>query len=180
MELFIETDRLFLRALEFSDDQKKYELDSDPEVQRYCGNQPIKSIEEARMIIRFIRDQYRKNGIGRLAVVDKHSNSFIGWGGFKLITEETNNHINYYDLGYRLLRKNWGNGYATEIARGCIEFGFNKLHLEEIVAIADAKNFASQRVLEKSGFKYVETFLYDSTPHFWFQLSNPQKREKPL
>nr|WP_240768670.1 GNAT family N-acetyltransferase [Olivibacter sp. XZL3] len=80
-----------------------YELDSDPEVHKYLGNNPIKDKDQVPGIIDFIRKQYIEHGIGRWAVVDKQTNDFIGWAGLKYITEETNGQKNYYDLGYRLI-----------------------------------------------------------------------------
>lgn len=105
MRIFVETDRLILRELLPQDELGMFELDSDPEVHRFLGNQPIKDIERIREVITFVRQQYVDNGIGRWAMVEKHTNQFIGWTGLKLVKEEFNHHINYYDLGYRLIRK---------------------------------------------------------------------------
>ena len=57
------------------------------------------SIEEAGKMITNIRQQYVDNRIGRWAVIEKSSQKFIGWAGFKLIKEEINNHHQYYDIG---------------------------------------------------------------------------------
>ena len=54
-----------------------------------------------------IRQQYIDNGIDRWAIINKETNDFIGWTGLKFVTETTNNHINFYDLGYRLIEKYW-------------------------------------------------------------------------
>ena len=116
----IETERLYFSALLESDDIGIFELDADPEVHQYLGNKPIENIEQAGDTIKFIRQQYLDNGIGRFAIIEKATNNFIGWGGFKLITELTNGHQDYYDLGYRLIRKYWGKGYATESAKAAI------------------------------------------------------------
>jgi len=101
----IETDRLYFREIVESDDCSILELDSDPLVHQYLGNRPIENIIQARNLIQFIRQQYLDNGIGRLAIIEKKINNFVGWGGFKLITDSVNGHQNYYDLGYRFLRK---------------------------------------------------------------------------
>lgn len=57
------------------------------------------------------------------------------------------------EVGYRLHKKFWGNGYATEIANALVEYGFSK-GLTRIVGITHPENFASQRVLEKCGLKF--------------------------
>jgi RimJ/RimL family protein N-acetyltransferase len=63
----IETDRLYFREILESDAYSILELDSDPSVHQYLGNNPIKNIFEAKNAIQLIRRQYVDNGIGRLA-----------------------------------------------------------------------------------------------------------------
>lgn len=168
----IETDRLYFREIFESDDCSILELDSDPAVHQYLGNHPIKDVIQARDLIQFIRQQYVDNGIGRLAIIEKETDNFVGWGGFKLITNLINGHQNYHDLGYRFIKKYWGKGYATESSKAAIEFGFNKLELPVIYAIADTNNMQSKKVLEKCGFRCKEIFDYENTPHYWFELKN--------
>jgi [ribosomal protein S5]-alanine N-acetyltransferase len=171
MQIFIETDRLLLREIAPSDYQAMFELDADPEVHKFLGNNLIENIEQAKQAIAFIRKQYVENGIGRWAMVTKEKNIFIGWAVLKLITTEINHHTNYYDLGYRLIRKFWGNGYATEAARASIAYGFNKLKLNEIYGMAVTENINSRHVLEKAGMRYIEQFNYKGLDHCWYKLS---------
>ena len=170
MKIFIETERLILRELLDTDVDGMFELDADPDVHKFLGNNPITSLDQVREVISFIRKQYIANGIGRWAIIEKETNSFVGWGGFKLITELTNGHQDYYDLGYRLIKRFWGKGYATESAQACIAYAFNELKLSTIYAIADSQNFSSRKILEKCNFKYVEMFNYFSAPHCWYEL----------
>lgn len=169
MEILVETERLILRELVAADAPAIFDLDSDPEVHQFLGNQPLKHIEEALPVIQFIRKQYLDYGIGRWAVVEKESGELIGWSGFKLIRDVVNGHTNYYDLGYRFMRKAWGRGYATESARAMVDYAFNQMDLDAIYAIADVNNMDSRKVLEKSGMKCKGTFLYDDLPHHWFE-----------
>lgn len=173
MTRLIETERLYFRELEETDAAGIFELDSDPEVHQFLGQHPIKNITEAQKTIEMITAQYKRNGIGRWAIIEKASNEFVGWGGFKLITEETNRHINYHDLGYRFIKRFWGKGYATESAKASVDYAFNQLNLPVIYAIADVGNAASQKVLEKCGLLYKETFDYEAVPHRWYEMKNP-------
>jgi len=170
MRIFAETDRLILREILPQDKQGLYLLDSDPEVRAFLGNNPISTLEEAIDTVQFIRKQYVTNGIGRWAVIEKETNEFVGWSGLKLITEETNNHTHYYDLGYRFIKKYWGKGYATETAYATLSYAFGQLNLKEVFAIADVRNNSSKRVLEKVGFKIIETFNYQGVEHYWFNI----------
>lgn len=173
MEIFAATNRLILRELIPADAPGMFELDADKDVHLYL-DKPISSIEEARESIRFIRQQYRENGIGRWAVIEKESNRFIGWAGLKLVKEVTNHQVNYYDLGYRFIKKYWGKGYATEAAIASLDYGFNTLKAGNIFAMTDVNNLASVRVLEKAGLKFVTTFEDNGEPANWFQISRQE------
>lgn len=107
-----ETERSYARRFTFRDVNHIFDLDSDPEVHRFLGNNPIKTIAQAEEVIDKILNQYREVGFGRLALILKDTGEFIGWSGIKLekgFLEEP-----YYDMGYRLKRAFWGMGYATE------------------------------------------------------------------
>jgi RimJ/RimL family protein N-acetyltransferase len=58
-------------------------------------------------------------------------------------------------VGYRLFKKHWGKGYASEACKRTIEYGFNDMNLARIVAHARKENSASLRVLEKCGMKVI-------------------------
>jgi len=171
MKPIIETARLHIRELLPTDIEGMFDLDSNPEVHQYLGNHPVQTKDEIVGVIGFIRQQYIDYGIGRWAMVDKATNEFIGWTGFKYVTETTNNHVNYYDLGYRLREKYWGKGLATEAGMACLDYGFNQLGYQEVFATADCNNEGSNHILRKLGFKCVETFDWDGIPHFWYRLN---------
>ncbi|SDK58262.1 Acetyltransferase (GNAT) domain-containing protein [Pedobacter sp. ok626] len=175
MKMIIETERLYFRELLETDVDGIFSLDSDPEVHQYLGKNPIKTSQQAKDVISSIRKQYVDNGVGRLAIIEKETNDFVGWGGFKLITDLTNGHIGYHDLGYRFIKTFWGKGYATESSKAAVEYAFNQLKLHVIYAIADIGNLQSQKVLKKCGFIEKGLFDYDLVPHYWFELYNPNK-----
>lgn len=177
MKIFAETERLILREIVPSDQQGIFELDSDPEVHKFLGNKTIKTIEEAKQIIEFIRIQYVENGIGRWAVIEKETEAFIGWAGLKLITDTINNHTHYYDLGYRLIRKYWGKGFASESAKASLQYGFENLKLNSIYGMANVNNISSTKVLEKLGFFHIETFEYFGEGHNWFRIEIEKSKE---
>jgi len=58
------------------------------------------------------------------------------------------------EIGWRLAREHWGNGYASEAAREALRFGFEKLGLEEIVAFTAVANEPSRRVMERIGMTH--------------------------
>lgn len=142
-----ESERLVYREFIPDDANVLYRLNADPEVIRYTGDPPFSSEEDARAFV-LGYDRYRKHGYGRWGVISKQNQQFIGWAGLNRIDGEI-------DLGYRFFRSAWGQGYATESARACIEFGFDKLGLSHIIARALPENIASWKVLEKVGMQFT-------------------------
>jgi len=124
----MESSRLTYRELLPSDDEAMFELDSNPNVHLYLGNNPATNIEQSRDYIKQVREQYRTNGIGRMAAILKETGEFIGWAGLKL-ESNVNGHDRFYDVGYRFIECYWGNGYATEAAQFFVNYGFEVLIL---------------------------------------------------
>lgn len=157
---FIETARFHIRELKLEDAAGMFEMDKDPLVHRYIAQNPTKTIKEQQDVINFIRQQYTDTGIGRWAIIEKHTGEFIGWTGFRLMQETVNGQTNYYDFGYRLRQSAWGKGIATETALATLKYGVDKMGLWPVFAMTDVNNAASRRVLEKIGFNFIKTFLY--------------------
>lgn len=168
-DILFESERYYLRKFTLSDVDDMFSLDSDPEVHTYLGKNPITEKRQAQEIVQNILDQYEQNGLGRLVIIDKQSEAFIGWSGLKW--ETGIREYGYYDLGYRLKQKYWGQGIATETGRASLRFGFEKLNLKEIYAGADINNAGSNNVLQKLNFTLLETFDFEEIPHHWYGIS---------
>jgi RimJ/RimL family protein N-acetyltransferase len=174
MNIILQTERLLLRELEPEDDVALFELDADPEVHRYLGNKPVQRIEDIREVITFIRWQYTEYGIGRWAVIEKETDEFAGWSGLKYITNDWNGHINFYDVGYRLLPRHWGKGFATESARAAVAYGFEQLQAATIYGTAHVENTRSRNALQKCGLRYIESFEHEGMPCDWLKISREE------
>lgn len=147
MKTIAETKRLFIREFSLGDAKCFYDLNNDPEVMRYTGDKPFRSIEESQLLINNY-DAYKKNGFGRNTLILKESNEIIGWCGLKRHEE------GMVDLGFRLFQKYWNKGYATEASLKHLELGFNTYQIEEIIGRASHDNLASIAVLKKCGMKF--------------------------
>ena len=173
MNIIIETKRLLLRSFTTEDASLIYQLNLDPDVTRYTGD-PIIDIDHAREVLeQTIIPQYALYNHGRWAVhvkpgLDPIATGFIGWCGLKARPER-----NEIDLGYRFIKSAWGKGYATEAAWACIQYGFEKLHLERIVGRAMPQNKASLRVLEKCAMHFVGEEVVDGHPAITYEALNP-------
>jgi RimJ/RimL family protein N-acetyltransferase len=173
MDLQIETYRLLLRPFLATDAEALFEMDHNPNVHAYIGNKPVTSIDEIYGYINNIQQQYRDNGIGRFAFVIKATKEIIGWAGIKYITEPENNHVNFYDLGYRLQEKHWRKGYALEAAKAWLDYGLNQMNIKTMYASAHIKNVGSNIILQRIGMIQNGEFYWDDLLCNWYELQNP-------
>ncbi|MGV3609838.1 MAG: GNAT family N-acetyltransferase [Fluviicola sp.] len=162
----LETPRLTLREMTPEDAESAYILNSDPEVLKYTGDNPFESVEEAREFLEKY-ESYKKYGFGRWAVILKETGEYLGWCGLKYIPE-----LDEFDIGYRLMKKFWGKGYATEAAEACLKLGFGQFGMKTIVGRAMPENGASVRVLEKIGLTYLENRVEDGTEEVIYVKQN--------
>lgn len=166
MKIIFETERLILRELVISDAGHFYKLNSDPEVIKYTGDVPFNSLDEARIFLENYTE-YSTNGYGRWAVLSKEDNEFLGWCGLKL------NEENMIDLGFRLHKIYWGNGFATEAASACLNYGFSVLKLPIIIGRTLIENAASIQVLKKIGMTYwKETNCHDNQKCLYYRIES--------
>lgn len=171
MNLKIETKRLILRELLYSDAEALFKMDNNPKVHTYLGNNPVKTIDDVNDYITDIRTQYIVNKIGRFAILLKETNEFIGWAGLKFVDKPENELVNFFDLGYRLQEEHWGNGYAKEAAEAWLSYGFNKMKKHRIYASAHLENRNSKRILEKIGMKQKSEYQWNDIPCAWYEIT---------
>ena len=170
MDAILSTNRLYLRKITLEDAPDLFEMDSNPNVHTYLGNNPKKSLDGSIKDVHHIQKQYRENGIGRLAVVLQETDEMIGWSFFKLEnTELINGRINFYDIGYRLKEKHWGKGYGFESAKASLDYGFNELGFEKICGFVHVDNAGSKRIFEKLGMQFINSFEFWNEPFDWYE-----------
>lgn len=165
----VETERFLLRPFEATDIDDLFAMESDPRVHIYLGNNPLTHKEQVEHVIKGVQEQYERNGLGRLIIIEKSTGNFVGWSGLKY--EEHIRPFGYYDLGYRLLPKYWGQGVATETGLGSLRYGFEALQLQEVNGAAEIPNIASNRVLEKCGLSLTDTFEFEEVVHNWYAIT---------
>lgn len=148
MTKILETNRLFLRSWTLADNERLFEICTDADVMRYIGTgKAYKCISQANEFLNWAINYERENGFCRWAVIEKASGEIVGSCGFA-----RPHGTSEIELGYLFAREHWGKGFATETAKSCLRYGFEKLGFREIIAITDPANSASQKVLEKIGF----------------------------
>ena len=170
MNIVLETERLIIRQFVPEDAEYIYKLHNDPDVMKYISSKKDEevTIEECSSFVEHCRSYYKKHtGLGIWATQTKEIGDFIGWTTLKDLdnTEDI-------EVGYRLQKEFWGNGYATEAAKALIEYGFNELKLDKIVGVALPENKASVRVLQKAGLEYVGIKKYYNTDVVFYEINN--------
>jgi len=149
-----ETERLRARAWTLDDAEAAYEIYRDDDVVRYLGSvpQPVESVDAMRgRIERWIatNDGYGDRGYGFWAL-ETHGGTLVGATLLKPLPE----HEDEVEVGWHLGTAHWGNGYATEGARGAIEHGFTTVGLDVVYAVIVAENAASVAVARRLGMTH--------------------------
>ena len=160
-ETILETNRLILQTWAQTDMNELSEILSDAKVVRYVDDGTPFSLEKTRKFIDTMEKSMSENGFARWKVIEKLSGEIIGSCGFGKLSE-----TDEIELGYLLAKKHWGRGYATEIAKAALAYGFKKLNFREIIALTDFENIGSQKVLEKIGFtkRGIEIYKGEENP----------------
>lgn len=174
MRTIVTTNRLNLCLMEDLHADDLFEMDADPAVHLYIDQSPLRDKSEQLKIISIIQNQYETLGIGRWSVLLRGTNECIGWAGLKKCIDPLNGYQGYYDLGYRLKKKHWGKGYATEASLAIVTYGFDLMGIDKIHAVVDAQNLGSQNVLTKIGFEKINSFSLDDRLHHWFTITKDQ------
>lgn len=167
-----ESERFGLRELVPEDAQMFYELNLDPEVTRYTGDKAFQSISQAwDFLENYTEEVYKVHGFGRWAVIEKESKEKWGWCGLK---KRDNGEI---DMGYRIFRRYWGKGCATECGRAVLKYAFDDLGIKRIIAEAVEQNTSSFKVMEKLGFEFLENGEDHGFMTRIYQLSNDEYKK---
>lgn len=133
-----------------------HEYAGDPEVVRYLEWGPNSSDETVAFLEGTLACQKEKpRRIYEFAITLKTSGKLIGACGLRV----HDNDSEQADIGYCYNRHFWGQGYATEVCRAVLAYGFKHLGLHRIVATCDLNNIASATVLRKSGMRQEGHFV---------------------
>jgi RimJ/RimL family protein N-acetyltransferase len=149
-----------IRLVPLADEHLEYEveLDSDPEVMRYLGDgRPRTRAEVEAAHERRLATAGRAPGLGYwVGLVD---GGFVGWWILEPPERPDQGPVEgQAELGYRVLRRHWRQGLASEGGRELIRYGFEDLGLNRIFAETMAVNTASRATMAAVGMAYVRTF----------------------
>ena len=180
----IETPRLILRPWRSSDLPLFAEQNADPVVMRFLGGVLTREASDA------YADRAERHraahGFCKWAVEAPGLAPFIGAVGLTHVRFEAS-FTPAVEVAWRLHRRYWGQGYATEAARAAIDDGFNRVGLREIVSMTALVNTASMRVMQRLGMTRSIEFDYPNYPqaselrlHILYRLQRPVASEQPV
>lgn len=152
--IILETERLQLREMDFSDIKSLSSILQDEKVM-YAYNGTF-SEEGVVMWMQKQLQRYKDFGFGLWAVCLKDTNEMIGQCG---ITMQEYKATQVPEIGYLFAYKYWHKDYATEASIACREYGFNTLHLDALYSIIRDTNMTSQNVALRNGMQLVDTIV---------------------
>lgn len=148
----IQTERLQVRPFAVGDAEAAFGWFGDAEVMRFVPNGPDLSLDATRRRIQGYCRHQAVHGFSRWVIRLRQSAEAIGDCGLLVFKE-----IDGIDLGFRLTRRFWGQGLATEAASAWLRVAFGELRLTRVTAFTHPANSASLAVLRKLGFLQMGT-----------------------
>lgn len=166
----LETSRLVLREFTAHDADALALVLSDAETMRFypaAFDRPRVEQWIARNMQRYAQD-----GHGLWAMVLKSSGGMIGDCG---LTVQEVDGVDEVEVGYHVRRDLWGLGLATEAARGCRDYGFERLPVERVISLIRPENLPSRRVAEKNGMTVWKEIVWRGLPHLVYAINRADK-----
>ena len=151
----LSTERLGLRRWIDADIAPFIEMNKDAAVMKFFPKM-LTDTETMEMLER-INLHFEKNNFGLFAVENKSTKQFIGYTGFS-IPQFEDFFTPCVEIGWRYKKETWGQGFATEAANACLEYGFKILAFSKIVSFTAKVNVNSEKVMKRIGMKYVADF----------------------
>jgi RimJ/RimL family protein N-acetyltransferase len=170
LPIILETPRVYFRRPVLADLDDYIALYRRPEVTRYIPDAPRNDQEVQEEVEWFLNGHPRHPELGLWATIHKVSRRFAGRCGLLPWTIEGRDEV---EVAYTLAPEFWGQGLATEAARGIVAYAFQMLHLPRLIAMIEPGNTASRRVAEKAGLrleKQVEGYEGDGNPFFIYSV----------
>ena len=146
-----ETPRSVVKQWTLDDVQSFFAIFGEPKVWRFLpGSPPSTAAEASGFLEHMLTRMQHWEGMGSFAMSERESGAVIGNVMLRPLANGPE-----IEVGYHVAMPYWGQGYATEAARGAVRYGFETLGLEEIFGVVVPDNFASRRVLEKAGLNWI-------------------------
>jgi [ribosomal protein S5]-alanine N-acetyltransferase len=165
-----ETERLILRRFSFEDVPALTEILSDPEVMKHSVR-GVCDGAATRKFIKWCLSCYESDGVGPWALIYKKTSELIGFCG---VGPEMVADVEEINLGYRLARRYWNQGIASEATTAVLNYVFTQRLFNSVVVIIEPEHLASLKVAEKVGFSSFDVLEFHARPVRLYRLNAEQ------
>ena len=153
-----------MRTLTDDDAPALHEMHRRDEVMRWLDRTLSVGVDDERQRLARWR-AHERDGFGFFAIALRETDEVVG-----VLVLKPFDDLPYIDLGWRLHPDHWGNGYATEAARGAVGYAFGTLGLDELAAATLPDNVRSRAVMERLGMTYSGEAVHAGLPHVLYLL----------
>jgi ribosomal-protein-alanine N-acetyltransferase len=175
----LKTQRLLLRQWQPSDLLPFQQMNADADVMQYFPKTLNK--KESDELVDKAKALIEKNGWGFWALEVIETREFIGFTGLHSPSDELP-FSPCIEVGWRLTKTHWKQGYATEAATAALDFAFQYLSVDNIVSFTTVGNKASRGVMNKLGMENTQqNFMHPAIPehhplreHVLYKLTKKQ------
>jgi [ribosomal protein S5]-alanine N-acetyltransferase len=161
MNYIIVTERLGLRKWEDADFLPFAAMNKDVDVMKYFPS--LLTDDETAAMINRINTHFDKHGFGLFALEKLSTKEFIGFTGF-MVPSFKSFFTPCVEIGWRLRKQDWKNGYATEAAKACLEYGFTTLQFAKVYSFTSVINVQSEKVMQNTGMIKDGEFNHPNIP----------------
>jgi [ribosomal protein S5]-alanine N-acetyltransferase len=165
MSKTLESQRLFLKPILPSQLQTLHDIFIDPYVRKYLCDDRIFPLQQVEEMLTESQKLFKEKKFGLWFIETKAEQKIIGFAGLWYFFAEKQP-----QLVYALLPEATKKGYATEASTRLLEYCFNELGYQYLLASCDKPNIESQKVAERLGMKEVEERIIDDNPILFFKI----------
>ena len=137
------------------------ELWGDPAVTALIDSRSRLTADEVEEKLHAEIERERTAGVQYWALFERQGGGFVGCCGLRpwVYTPDEQN----FEVGFHIVKRCWGRGFALEAAEGALDLGWRELRLAKIYAGHHPDNRASKQILERLGFTFLDTVFYEPT-----------------
>lgn len=142
-----------------------FRLNSNPDVMRYIRAPQTR--DEVAAWISATQERWARFGFGWWSLFEMRTDEIIGAACLQHLAHIETNPL---EIGWRLIPEAQGRGYATEAGRAAMNFGFDQIGENRLMAVADPENTASTRVMERLGMRYLGIQTHYDVPCATYEI----------
>ncbi|UKT63047.1 GNAT family N-acetyltransferase [Pedobacter mucosus] len=155
--------KFLIRQFQLSEEKIFCSFFDDEEVMRYL---PLRTNEEYKKLFKAALGDYKEGPLGRWGIFDLNNGDYIGNCLLRKLAE---NPV-CLEIGYSIGKVYWGKGIGSEVAKAIVDYAFSHTDTNELVALTEAENIGSQRILEKVGFHRNSNIQREGVDLYLFRL----------